>query len=145
MDKNGVRTHDVSQLVSSKYDSVISNDFSVELIGDQEISIKSETFDLGIRNGSDYMLYYGSMYVLEVLYNEEWYKVPYVEGVQWFTLVEFWLDAHSYRESGVGLVGYELYPGKYRIVKEFDVQIPEDENGEGRREEILVSFEFNLY
>ena len=81
MDRNGVRTHDVSQLVPSKHDAVISNDYNVEIIGDKKISLESEAFKVIIRNGSDYMLYYGVLSGLEVFYGERWYKVPFKDNV----------------------------------------------------------------
>ena len=71
MDRNDVRTHDVSQLVPSKYDSVISNDFDVEIVGDEEISVEREDFYVILQNGSDYMLSYGTMYIMEDHYNEK--------------------------------------------------------------------------
>ncbi len=39
MDRNSEGSHDVSQLVPSKYDAAISNDFNVKLIGDVEVSV----------------------------------------------------------------------------------------------------------
>ncbi|NLE26914.1 MAG: hypothetical protein GX625_16545 [Clostridiaceae bacterium] len=145
MDRNDVRTHDVSQLVPSKYDSVISNDFDVEIIGDEEISVEREDFYVILQNGSDYMLSYGTMYILEVLYNEQWYEVPYVEGPYLYTPILLRLDPHSTREFWVGLVEYELYPGKYRIVKDFYFGMPLRKDGEGSKEIILASVEFHLY
>ena len=144
-DRNDAGSHDVSQLVPSKYDSTISNDFDLEIIGDEEISVEREDFYVILQNGSDYMLSYGTPYILEVLYNEQWYKVPYVEETQLFTMSLLRPDAQSTRESWVGLAGYELYPGKYRIVKEFFLGIPFRKDGEGSKEKILASFEFNLY
>jgi len=144
MDRNGVRTHDVSQLVPSKHDAVISNDYNVEIIGDKKISLESEAFKVIIRNGSDYMLYYGVLSGLEVFYGERWYKVPFKDNV-WDPIVEARHVAQSDRDFWVGLAEYELYPGKYRIVKEFYIEIPSGEDGEDSKEEILASFEFNLY
>jgi len=126
MDRNEVRTHDVSQLVPSKYDSVITNDF-VEIIGEEEISIEREDFYVTLQNGSDYKLSYGAEYVLEVLYNEQWYKVPYLEDHHLFPLTLLGLDP------------------RYRIVKEFFLGIPLGKDGKGSKEIILASFEFDLY
>jgi len=144
MDRNEVRTHDVSQLVPSKYDSVITNDF-VEIIGEEEISIEREDFYVTLQNGSDYKLSYGAEYVLEVLYNEQWYKVPYLEDHHLFPLTLLGLDPHSSRELWIGLAGHEVYPGRYRIVKEFFLGIPLGKDGKGSKEIILASFEFDLY
>ena len=146
MDRNDVRTHDVSQLIPSKYDSTISNDFNVEIIGEEEISLESESFKLILQNGSDHMLSFGTLYVLEVLYNEQWYRVPYAEeGPYFYTLILLRFNAHSTREFWIGLDEYELYPGRYRIVKDFYLGIPLRKDGEGSKEIILASFEFKLY
>ena len=144
MDRNDARTHDVSQLVPSKYDSVISNDF-VEIIGDEKISVKREDFYVTLHNKSDYKLSYGAEYVLEVLYHEQWYKVPYLEDHHLFPLTLLGLDPQSSRELWIGLAGHEVYPGRYRIVKEFFLGIPLGKDGKGSKEIILASFEFNLY
>ncbi len=145
VDRNDARTHDISQLVPSKYDSVITNDF-VEIIGEEEISLGSESFKVILQNGSDHMLSFGTLYVLEVLYNEQWYRVPYAEeGPYLYTPILLRLDPHSTREFWVGLVEYELYPGKYRIVKDFYFGMPLRKDGEGSKEIILASFEFKLY
>ena len=53
MDRNDVRTHDVSQLVPSKHDAVISNDYNVEIIA-------AHSLFFGNYSGKESPLFYNS-------------------------------------------------------------------------------------
>lgn len=93
----------------------------VRLNLDKEVYEKEDdTFILTVRNESESEITYGVPFTVEVLQNEEWYKVEPKEEVA-FIMIAHILSPGEEAEEELGMSHYEPFKqGHYRIVREIE-------------------------
>jgi hypothetical protein len=137
--RSNVNYYDMSQLIQSKHDGIVFDNTSVTMIPhDENINVSAKDFIITIKNNSDHKVTYGESHTLETFINGEWHTVPVKEN-HFFPLIMLWVNAHSERGYKICLDMFECYPGKHRIVKQFNLEIPPLKNGIVNKTELMFS------
>lgn len=100
-------------------DSLLNSSNEVTICTEEKTySSENENIKINIENNTSKEFYYGEPYEIEFFENNNWYKIPFKEGMS-FTEVGIILGPNQVNNHEISFenLGVNLERGKYRIIK----------------------------